>query len=82
MSASTKGNENLTEAAMQPIRATSTGLAGVPDGTPGTAFQASGFNDPESIEYEAWMFAPDDEPDGAAYYCSRENWQANSKETK
>ena len=59
---------------MEPIKATCAGLAGVPDGTAGLAFQASGFNDPESVEYEAWMFAPDDEPDGAAYYCERANW--------
>lgn len=61
---------------MNVIRALSKGLAGVPDGTAGEAFMAGGFSDPESAEYEAWMFAPYDEPDGAAYYCTRDQWEA------
>lgn len=55
-------------------RALSEGLAGIPDGTPGTVWQASGYNDPESIECGAWLFQPDDEIDEGAYYCSRENF--------
>lgn len=27
-----------------------------------------------SIEEGAWLFAPDDEIDGAAYYCSDAQW--------
>jgi hypothetical protein len=38
-----------------------------PNGTKGTAVAASGFSDPESAEYGAYVFAPDDEE--AAYYC-------------
>ena len=57
-------------------RAITENMPGFPDGTPGIVYPASGYSDPESIAYEAWMFEPDEEKGEGAYYCSRENWIA------
>ena len=38
------------------------------NGQLGQAWKAQGYNDPESCEFRAWMFSPDNEDD-AAYYC-------------
>ena len=43
-----------------------------PPGARGEIFKASGYADPESVEYLAWMFVPDDEPE-AAYYCDTDD---------
>ena len=43
-------------------------------GAKGTAWAASGFDDPNSAEYGAYLFQPDGQPDGdeSAYYCNPE----------
>jgi hypothetical protein len=40
-------------------------------GTTGEAAPATGHNDPESAEFQAWMFQPDGEE--IALYCSRDD---------
>jgi hypothetical protein len=67
-----------TMGGMFAVVAISEGIPGVPDGTLGVAMPCLESNDPESIEYEAYLFAPDNEPDGGAYYCGREQWIAAS----
>lgn len=59
---------------MDAIRALAEGIAGVEDGVEGVVWRASGFYDPESCEYEAWMFQPNHEE--GAYYVTREQWMA------
>lgn len=44
------------------------------NGFTGTVFEASGFNDPESAEYEALLFQPDGHE--IALYCSRDDLEA------
>jgi hypothetical protein len=70
-----KQEVNMAQSGIFTQRALSEGLCGFPDGTPGTVWPASGHGDPESVEYEAWLFQPESEDDGA-YYCARENWIA------
>ncbi len=38
-------------------------------GDEGIAYPADGYNDPSSCEYEAYLFMPDNDPEGLAYYC-------------
>lgn len=44
-----------------------------PQGAPGKAWPAEGVDDPESAEYGAWCFEPDepveDQEEVGAYYC-------------
>jgi len=43
-------------------------------GTIGDVFEASGFNDHDSIEEGAYMFVPDDDQD-SAYYVDRNDFE-------
>ena len=56
------------------MKATYCGTCMIPgNGTVGTIYKAGGFYDPDSAEYEAYLFQPDGEED--AYYVAREDFE-------
>ena len=62
-------NNTVESTVREHVRCIYTGTCSEPGaGRMGTACKADGYDDPQSIECEAWLFTPNDSAN--AYYCA------------
>ena len=54
-------------------------IPGIPYGQLGHVCEAQGYDNPNNIEHMAYLFAPVDDPDSAAYYCSGDQFRIVAK---